>query len=224
MDLKIKEVAELLQLTEATIRRLVNEGKIPAYRLNREYRFNRAEIEDWLMRTKLAAKEEKVIASESHSGTRQFSLFRALHRGGVLLVGGESKEEIVKVAMENMGQRFDLDSEVLIELFMEREKMMPTSLGHGIAVPHTRDFLLSTHYDVVLLAFPDKPIEWGALDGIPIHTLFFLFASDDKNHLHLLAKLAYFSSNEERRAFLASRPKKEELLEYIKDWESTLTV
>ena len=34
MDLKVKDVAELLHLSEITIRRWVQEGKIPAYRLD----------------------------------------------------------------------------------------------------------------------------------------------------------------------------------------------
>ena len=34
MDLKIKDVAELLSVSETTIRRWVTEGKIPVYRLH----------------------------------------------------------------------------------------------------------------------------------------------------------------------------------------------
>ena len=100
--------------------------------------------------------------------------------------------------------------------------MMPTSLGNGIGVPHTRDFLLQKHYDVIFLVFPKEPIEYGALDNQPVHSLFFLFACEDKNHLHLLSKIAYFSSLDTNRAFLKTKPKNEILLEYVKLWESTL--
>ena len=53
MDLKIKDVAKLLSVSETTIRRWLAEGKIPAYRLHRQYRFSRMEIEDWVMHQKL---------------------------------------------------------------------------------------------------------------------------------------------------------------------------
>ena len=53
MDLKIKDVAELLSVSETTIRRWLTEGKIPAYRINHQYRFSRLEIEDWMMGCKL---------------------------------------------------------------------------------------------------------------------------------------------------------------------------
>jgi PTS system nitrogen regulatory IIA component len=99
---------------------------------------------------------------------------------------------------------------------------MPTALSNGIAVPHTRDFLLQESFDVVAVAFPKTPIEFGALDGRPVHTLFFLFACDDKRHLHLLAKLAHLSSKEENLRYLLTHPAKADLLEYVKNWESTL--
>ena len=53
MDLKIKEVAELLNVSETTIRRWLADGKIPAYKINHQYRFNRAEIEHWVLGQKL---------------------------------------------------------------------------------------------------------------------------------------------------------------------------
>ena len=53
MDLKIKDVADLLNVSETTIRRWLAEGKIPAYRINHQYRFSRYEIQDWVMSHKL---------------------------------------------------------------------------------------------------------------------------------------------------------------------------
>ncbi|MCP5469476.1 MAG: PTS sugar transporter subunit IIA [Chlamydiales bacterium] len=221
MDLKIKDVAELLNISETTVRRWLAEGKIPAYRLNRQYRFSRPEIEDWLLRQKLDTAEEE---HKTEVGNMQFSLYRALYRGFVLTdVEGSSKEEIIGHTMEEMAQKFDLDAAVLTDLFLDREKMMSTALGHGVAVPHTRDFLLNTHFDVVVTVYPKLPLDFAALDGQSVHTLFFLFASDDRNHLNLLAKVAHLCSHEKSRAFLQSKPGKERLLEFVKHWESGLS-
>jgi PTS system nitrogen regulatory IIA component len=57
-----------------------------------------------------------------------------------------------------------------------------------------------------------------------VNTLFFLFACDDKRHLHLLAKLAHLSSKQENLEYLNTHPSKPELLTYIKQWESNLAV
>lgn len=180
MDLQLKEVAELLRVSESTLKRWIEEGRVPSYRLHDQYRFNRSEIEGWLLRQKIGVGEE-LAEPENVSGDLQFGLFRAVHRGLVLdSVPARSKQELISLCMQEMAHRFDLDAEVLTDLFMDREKMMSTGLGHGIAVPHTRDFLLNTHFDVVLVVYPEKPLDYESLDGQPVHTCFFLFACDDR--------------------------------------------
>ena len=98
MDLKIKDVADLLNVSESTIRRWISDGKIPAYRINQHYYFSRTEIENWVISHKLdktdgvpllhAEKKMKSLAVEpaksaATGGSKQFSLFRALHKGDV---------------------------------------------------------------------------------------------------------------------------------------------
>lgn len=227
MDLKIKDVAELLNVSETTIRRWLVDGKIPAYRINHQYRFNRHEIENWVMSQKLnksphIQKTEENLGP-STGGNKQFSLYRAIHRGGVLRdISGNNKEDIIRSTMKQLAAELNLDADVISELLLDREKLQPTALNNGIAIPHTRDFLLNAHFDLVSVVFPKHPIEYGALDNKPVHTLFFLFASDDRRHLHLLAKIAHLSSQPETLELLKSRPSKDQFLEYIKNWESSI--
>ena len=222
MDLKLKDVAQLLDVSETTVRRWISDSKIPYYRLHQQYRFSRNEIENWV----LSSKREETFEQEEPGerlGTHQFGLYRAIHKGGVYMgVEGDSKEEVISIAMRRIAENLHLDVEVITELLLDRERLMPTALSNGIAVPHTRDFLLQESFDVVAVVFPKKPIEYGALDGKPVHTLFFLFACDDKRHLHLLAKLAHLSSKPENLSLLKRAPSKEHLLEYIKQWETRL--
>ena len=225
MDLKIKDVAELLSVSETTIRRWLSEGKIPAYRLHHQYRFSRIEIEDWMMSCRLDQHEESGEGKTEvmRKGMHQFSLYRAMHRGEVLTdLVSDTKEAIIEEVMLKVAKQLGMDASVMAEMLIDREKMMSTALSNGTAVPHTRDFLLKKPFDVVIVASLKNPIDWGALDGKKVHTLFFLFASDDKRHLNLLAKLAHLSSSEEALEFLQARRPKGELLEYIKSWESKI--
>ncbi len=219
MDLNVEDVAELLQVSQAHVKRLIVEGKIPAYQINREYRFNRDEIEDWMLRQKSAVNPQK---GGSAPANLQFGLYRALNRGGVIELPEAPKEELIALAMQEMASRYDLDAAVLTDLFIEREQRESTSIGSGIAVPHTRDFLLPNHFDAVLIGFPKRAIEYGTIDGEPVHTLFFLLACDDKNHLHLLSKIARFCLTPDHVAFLKGKPAKEPLLDTIKEWENGL--
>ncbi len=239
MDLKIKDLAELLSVSEKTIRRWLSEGKIPAYKLESQYRFSRIEIENWMMSCKLKQEpgsftpypqEEQIYpatdegdeeADPVRAGVQQFSLYRAVYRGGVFThILGDTKEEIIKSTMKLIAPRLGLDSDVLSDLLLDRERLMPTALNHGIGVPHTREFLIQGPFDMIFVVYPQKPIEYGALDGEPVHTLFFLFASGDKRHLHLLAKLAHLSSKSPSLEILRTKPSKEKLLEYLKEWET----
>lgn len=232
MDLKIKDLAELLNVSETTIRRWLAEGKIPAYRLNHQFRFSRSEIEDWVMSCKMGKKGvdinplstlEKMKKAAPKGGTRQFSLYRAIHRGEVFVEDNQgTKEEVIRSSVRKMAKYMSLDGDVLSDLLMDRENRMPTSLNHGIGVPHTRDFLLQEPYDVVTVVYLPKPIEYGALDGNPVHTLFFLFACEDKMHLHLLAKLAHFTFDERFREYIQTQPKKTDLLQFVKEFESKI--
>lgn len=225
MDLKIDDVAELLNVSESTIKQWLEEGKIPSYRLHEQYRFSRIEIENWMMSFKQAKDRVSTptIAEESKKGMQQYSLLRAIHKGGIYSdIPSTDKEQIIRDTMERVAPKLSLDAEGLTELLLDRESLMPTALNNGIAVPHPRDFLLKTPNDIVAVVTLKEPIDWGALDGQKVHTLFFLFATGDKRHLHLLAKLAHLSSNEEMLELFRSGCGKEELLTYLKDWEGSV--
>ncbi len=238
MDLKIKDVAELLNVSETTVRRWIADGKIPNYRMNQHYYFSRTEIENWVISHKLDKthgvspfmhhKETDVVSlpvlrRTPTGGSKQFSLFRAIHKGDVLHhLKGETKEEVIRSTMRKMAKTLHVDAEVMTDLLLDREHLMPTALNNGIAVPHTRDSLLNTHHDVVIVVFLDDPLEYGALDGKPVHTLFFLFACEDKRHLHLLAKIAHLSNQLHALELFQNKPAKEKLLTFIKEWEGQI--
>lgn len=220
MDLKLKDVATLLNVSESTVRRWMTESKIPHYRMNNQFRFNRSEIESWMLQNKNSFEPSP---KRERLGTHQFGLFRALHRGSVWSqVPGNTKEEVIRTAMSLIAGELHLDAEVMTNLLLERERMMSTALSNGIAVPHTRDFLLPEAFDAIAVVFPQKPIPYDALDGKPVHTLFFLFACDDKRHLNLLAKIAHLCSQPQQLELLKTQPSKQTLLEAIKQWESNL--
>lgn len=225
MDLELQEVAGLLQVSEAQLLKWAQVGKVPAYLINENYRFNRQEIEAWVLRQQQEHEEPEMGEKDSHkqTGSLRFNLFRALNNGDVFSdIEGSTKFEIIRNTMKRLAPQLRLDAEVLTELFMDRENLMSTAVGNGFAIPHARDFLLHGHRDVVAVVFLQTPINYDALDGKPVHTLFFLFASDDKRHLALLSKIAHLTSASGVKEALMEQPSKPELLEIIKELESRL--
>ncbi len=236
MDLKIKDVAELLNVSQSTVRKWLDEGQIPAYKIQGQDRFSKLEIESWVMNYRQEKKPRNLpfeATSEKKSfdhhtaataGSQKFSLFRALHKGETLhAVPGKTKEEIIRNATKQLAKTHGFDSDLWAELLIDRENLQPTALNNGLAVPHTRECILNPHHDFIAVVFPKEPIPYGALDGEPVHTLLFLSAGNDKRHLHLLAKLAHLSyQNKEFNSLLQKQPEKEALLEFVKAWESKI--
>lgn len=225
MDLKKTDVAELLSMSVQTIEHLIEFGKIPYYTLEGEPRFSRHEIENWLFN--VFSSEQAILpfgeAPGKSSPWQKFGLYRAIHKGAVIL-GAESmnKEDLIHETIGQVADQLSLDPAVVAELFIERENLMSTAFNYGIAVPHTREFLLEGLFDTVVVVYPAEPFDWGALDNVPVHSLFFLFACDDKRHLNLLAKIAHFTSSEKCLNFIKQGPDKSALLDFIKTWEESL--
>jgi len=226
MELKIEDVAQLLSVSKETVKRWVEEKKIPSYRIGNDDYFDSFTIENWVMDheyEKIVETEDVKNERDALCGNLQFSFYRALFKGGVFNdVPGNTVEDIVRHGANLVSKRANLDEEMICSLLLEREKLQPTALNNGIAVPHARDCYLSTPHDVIGVVFPENPIPFGALDGKNVHTLFFLFASEDKRHLHLLSKIAHLSSQKESLEFLKCKPTKPKLLGYIKQWETQI--
>lgn len=226
MDLCVKEVAQLLRVSESKIHEWLNRGILPAYKLANEIRFNRLELENWLIQNGLSKQsdEESDITDPLENGILKYDLYRAIYRGQVIdnLLPNPTKSSIISEITQKVAQDYPIEPTSLHKLLMAREKLMSTGLGQGVAIPHTRDFLMESYFDAIYVAYPHEPIEFGAIDKQPVHTLFFLFACSDKSHLHLLAKIAGFCQNKQHLRFLQSKPSKDKLLETILRWEKQL--
>ena len=69
----------------------------------------------------------------------------------------------------------------------EREELMGTGLGSGLAIPHAR--LESLTRPLLVFGRSEYGIEWDAPDGLPVHLVFLLLTpvADDGLQLQILA-------------------------------------
>jgi mannitol/fructose-specific phosphotransferase system IIA component (Ntr-type) len=95
------------------------------------------------------------------------------------------------------------DAEILSAAVREREELMGTGLGNGLAVPHARFAKLTK--PVLLFGRSVPGIEWDAPDGLPVHLIFLLLTpvADEGLQLQILAALARAMSHEDVRSQLA---------------------
>src|SRR5262249_8678832 len=119
MDLELEEVAGLLNVPETVLLKWVSEGKVPSYNINGAYRFNRQEVEAWVMTEKVCAHDdEEQESARPSSGSLRFNLFRALNNGDVFTdIDADSKQAAIHSTMKRLAPFLKLDADVLFELF-----------------------------------------------------------------------------------------------------------
>ncbi len=47
MQLGVRDVARILNVSEKSVYRWIRDGQLPAYKVNEQYRFNRAKLLEW---------------------------------------------------------------------------------------------------------------------------------------------------------------------------------
>jgi mannitol/fructose-specific phosphotransferase system IIA component (Ntr-type) len=98
-----------------------------------------------------------------------------------------------------------------VKAIIRRERKGSTGFGHGVAVPHVK------HADipkmVVAVGISREGIEFSALDGQPVFTLFLLLSPEEQQEEHLDAMRAIFDflSRETFRRFLRQASTVEEV-------------
>jgi nitrogen PTS system EIIA component len=192
MQLTVRNVSELLSVSEKTVYRWITERRLPGYRVSGQYRFNRAELLEWATGNKVQVSARILHENESELGPMP-DLGEALQAGGIhyRLTGGD-KGEVLRNVVEMLRLPEGVDRAFLWDVLMAREALESTGVGDGIAIPHARSpIVLHVTRPMVTLCFLEKPVEFGALDGKPVHALFSLISPTVKGHLHLLSRLAF---------------------------------
>jgi PTS system nitrogen regulatory IIA component len=199
MNLSVKNVAALLNVSEKTIYRMIKDEMIPCFRVGGQWRFDRREINSWVEDTRqFASGPEKGKSSAAEEET--ISVTEFLRKGGVYYaVGGDTKEAAILSCLDLIKTAIpQVDRERFFEAIMDRERLCPTSIGHGIAFPHLRLFKeFTAPFSSIALCFLKKPIAFGALDNEDVDTLFFIFPKSERRFLRIQAKLLRLLKDEE---------------------------
>jgi PTS system nitrogen regulatory IIA component len=192
MQLGVRDVSKLLNVSEKTIYRWITQGVLPAYRVSEQYRFNRAELLEWATSRKMNVSAEMFDEPESN-GTPVPGLVESLQAGGIFYrLSGTDKESALRAVVEHMRLPEEVDREFLLRVLLAREAMQSTGIGDGIAIPHVRNpIVLHVTRPMITLCFLEKPIDFGALDGKPVHVLFSLVSPTVRAHLRMLSRLSF---------------------------------
>jgi PTS system nitrogen regulatory IIA component len=223
MQLDVRDVAGLLAVSEKTIYRWIRQGILPAYRINNQFRFNRAELLDWATSRRINVSVD-LFAEPQTPAVPIYGLTEALTTGGIFYrVGGKDKESALRATVELMRLPEEVDLEFLLQVLMARETLASTGIGDGIAIPHVRNpIVLHVDKPIITLCFLEQPIDFGALDGQPVDCLFTLSSPTVRAHLHLLSRLAFALRDPEFKAAIKRQDTREAILAESERVEKTL--
>ncbi|MDP2645998.1 MAG: PTS sugar transporter subunit IIA [Desulfobacterales bacterium] len=190
MKLRVKDAVTLLHVSEKTIYRWVSHGKLPFHRVNNQYRFNRAELLEWATSNRIPI--SPLLMEEPEDAVIP-SLAEALQTGGIhYRVEGRDKKDVLNSVVNILALPQEVDREFLYQVLLARESLGSTAIGNGIAIPHVRNpITLHVARPLMALCFLEDPIDFQAIDGRPVHTLFTIVSPTSKAHLNLLSKLSY---------------------------------
>jgi nitrogen PTS system EIIA component len=104
---------------------------------------------------------------------------------------------------------------------IDREKIVSTGIGMGIAVPHAKLENCSNFFIAIGIQ-SDKGIEWKALDGSPVKIIFLIGgpANQQKKYLKLLSHLTTLIKNEKIREKLLHYKDPHEIVKIFKAYDN----
>lgn len=105
----------------------------------------------------------------------------------------------------------------LIDRIMERENLMTTALGKGIAIP--RIIIEKKRRSEIIIAVSKKGVKAPTLDLLSIKILFLCLFSEYDNHAEILAQILRLLNDDTLRGELLTIGSPEECYTIIHEWE-----
>ncbi len=111
-----------------------------------------------------------------------------------------TKDEVISELVEVVANsNMVTDSARLLADIREREDLVTTGVGYGVAFPHAKT--KSVKGIVIVFGRSESGIDFDAMDHRPVKLFFLIAAPEDAigAHLNVMARLSYLMKSEENR-------------------------
>jgi mannitol/fructose-specific phosphotransferase system IIA component (Ntr-type) len=136
-----------------------------------------------------------------------------------ILLGVERSEK--EALLERIVKYFDSknmikDFELALRDVIERERVMSTGIGNGVAIPHA----YTDGVDQLVAGFfrTDGEVDFAALDGMGVDLFFIILGpkASRRSHIKVLAKISRLLNHEEFRSGLREAQAGQDVLDIFK--------
>lgn len=224
MKLTVEETAQCLDLPVRKVERWISQGRIPIRQDGRTCVFNESALEKWAKAHHLSFHVPDKKPKKKKAQPRAEGLLSAMRRGGVYHgVGGGDVESALEAAVMQLSGFSEDARRLLHQRLLEREQLMSTGIGKGVAIPHPRTPLEDMGGDAILATFfLEDSVDFGSIDDKPVFVLFILLSPTTREHLNLLSRLAFCVRDDSFVSFLKTAPDAESLFSRIEAFEKKL--
>lgn len=222
----VRQLADYLNLNERTVLKLVSEGELPGVKIGNQWRFRKAMLDAWLDDQMLGVTPRSVdLARGTPAARRMLNLASCFQPSHIVpdLQANTKNGVIEELANLAHGLNLVRDKTWFVGALIERENIMPSATGNGLAFFHT----LNRHPEHVVKPFMVfgrslGGVDFDALDGKPTHLFFVLGLKYHELHLPWLAKLPQMCARPETLRTLMAAGTADSIFAALSDAERDL--
>ena len=137
---------------------------------------------------------------------------------------GETKKDIIAELIDTLAVGDAIsDRDKVLQAVLEREKIMSTGIGDGIAIPHGKSDAVERL--VAALGTQRRGVDFEALDGEPAYVFFLLVSPANVSgpHIKALARISRLLKNDDFKKKLIAAETSAEIIEIIEAEERNIT-
>jgi mannitol/fructose-specific phosphotransferase system IIA component (Ntr-type) len=128
------------------------------------------------------------------------------------------RDTVLRAVLDRLVAAGALDQEgstTVLRAVLKRERTGTTGIGRGIAIPHCKTAAVSA--PVVAFARTTVPIEYGATDGDPVHSIFLVVSPPEgaDAHVEILRSVAKIARDDYASRVLRNTNERDSLFEFF---------
>lgn len=203
--LTVEEIAKYLKTTNETVIDWAEKKEIPAGKIGNQWRFKKSEVERWV--------NARLSPTFSTDLDTEVKLKNIISPDRIVFITQSTKHDaLVELSSAlSTAPQIKKASELTKEI-LNREELMSTAIGCGVAIPHVR--LASVTDLVMAIGICKKPlIDYEAMDNQSVDLLIMIAAASNQ-HSYYLKTISHISSilkQDDLRASLVNASTSEEV-------------
>jgi PTS system nitrogen regulatory IIA component len=194
--MSLEQLAVYLQRDVREVSKLASRGHLPGHKVGGEWRFARAEINQWIETQIPDYTDQQLTALEKRgSGSEDGEPLVSVLLPEVSMavpLAVSTRASVLKELVTLAEQTWQVyDPAAILDAIRQREEMASTGLPSGVAIPHPRRPLPNALGESVMAyGRTTSGIPFGAPGGTLTDIFFLVCCRDDRTHLQVLARLS----------------------------------